>query len=52
MKSTLLFYFIDYIGFWLDSIHFLCTDLTEGKSLCPPVIMVFTGIDRVTVEKV
>ncbi|CAG2251337.1 unnamed protein product [Mytilus edulis] len=36
----------EYIGFWFDSIHCFCTNSLPAK-LCPPVIMVCTGIDKV-----
>ncbi|XP_076115884.1 uncharacterized protein LOC143083515 [Mytilus galloprovincialis] len=36
----------DYIDFWLDSIHCFCKDLSAVK-LCPPVILVCTGIDKI-----
>ncbi|VDI69242.1 Hypothetical predicted protein [Mytilus galloprovincialis] len=36
----------EYIGFWFDSIHCFCTNSLPTK-LCPPVIMVCTGIDKV-----
>ncbi|XP_052073940.1 uncharacterized protein LOC127711826 [Mytilus californianus] len=36
----------EYIGFWFDSIHCFCTNPSSNK-LCPPVIMVCTGIDKV-----
>ncbi|CAC5355479.1 unnamed protein product [Mytilus coruscus] len=35
----------DYIDFWFDSIHCLCLDQSPDK-LCPPVIMVCTGMDK------
>ncbi|CAC5368629.1 unnamed protein product [Mytilus coruscus] len=41
----------DYIGFWFDSIHCFCKDHSAVK-LCPPVVMVCTGSDKVPVEKV
>ncbi|CAG2256848.1 unnamed protein product [Mytilus edulis] len=34
-----------YIDFWFDSIHCFCEDQTKDR-LCPPVFVVFTGIDK------
>ncbi|CAC5414038.1 unnamed protein product [Mytilus coruscus] len=36
----------DYIDFWFDSIHCFCKDLSAVE-LCPPVIMICTGTDRI-----
>ncbi|VDI09241.1 Hypothetical predicted protein [Mytilus galloprovincialis] len=39
----------EYIDFWLDSIHcFRVDDEDTTAHLCPPVIIVCTGIDKVT----
>ncbi|XP_071121648.1 probable serine/threonine-protein kinase roco6 [Mytilus edulis] len=40
----------NYIEFWFDSIHCLCKDLSEDE-LCPPIIMVCTGTDKVEKDK-
>ncbi|CAG2256064.1 unnamed protein product [Mytilus edulis] len=40
----------DYIGFWFDSIHCFCKDQSAVK-LCPPVVMVITGSDKVPAEQ-
>ncbi|CAG2205049.1 unnamed protein product [Mytilus edulis] len=38
----------DYIDFWFDCIHCFCeNDSDHGDQLCPPVLMVCTGTDKV-----
>ncbi|CAG2233479.1 unnamed protein product [Mytilus edulis] len=41
----------EYIDFWFDSIHCFC-EKTSADKLCPPVIMVCTGIDKLEDEQV